>query len=61
MKKFKDSCDNCHKFDFCRGYKDRVLCEECIEKGFGDLAPIVEEKKAKEREGVLKGQYAFKI
>ena len=59
MKKFKDSCDNCHKFDFCRGYKDRVLCEECIEKGFGKLAPIIEVKK--EKNGALKGQLGFKI
>lgn len=59
MKKYKDSCEHCHKFDFCRGYKDRVLCEECIKEGFGDLAPIVE--VLKEKNGVLKGQYSFKI
>ena len=61
MKKYKDECDNCKKFDFCRGYNGRVLCEECIKEGFGDLAPIVEVKKVKEKEWVLKGQYRFDI
>lgn len=30
--KFKDACDNCGKFNYCKGYKGRVLCEECIKK-----------------------------
>ena len=59
MKKYKDSCEHCKKFDFCRGYKGRVLCENCIKEGFGDLAPIVEVEK--EKHGALKGQYSFKI
>ena len=61
MKKYKDECDNCKKFDYCVGYKDRVLCEKCIKEGFGDLAPIVEVKKPKEKEGIFKGQLGFKI
>lgn len=30
--KFKDQCDLCKKFSYCRGYENQVLCEECIEK-----------------------------
>lgn len=59
MKKFKDSCDNCHKFDFCRGYNGKVLCGKCIEKDFGNPAPTVETKKVKGKEGFF--QYALKI
>lgn len=28
---FLDRCDICHKPKKCRGYKDMVLCDECIE------------------------------
>lgn len=31
-KKYKDKCDCCNKFNYCRGYNDKVLCEECIKK-----------------------------
>lgn len=32
MKKFKDACDACGKFDYCRGHDGKVLCPECIAK-----------------------------
>lgn len=32
MKKYKDACDECGKFDFCRGVEGRVLCPACEEK-----------------------------
>ena len=32
MKKFKDACDECGKFDYCKGYNGKVLCPECIAK-----------------------------
>jgi len=31
-KKFKDACDECGHFDFCKGYDGKVLCPECINK-----------------------------
>ena len=30
--KFKDQCDECNNFDYCRGYNGKVLCKSCIEK-----------------------------
>lgn len=32
MKKFKDACDACGKFDYCSGHEGKVLCPECIKK-----------------------------
>ena len=32
VEEFKDACDNCGKFNYCKGYKGKVLCEECIKK-----------------------------
>ena len=32
MKKFKDACDECGKFEYCKGYNGKVLCHECIAK-----------------------------
>lgn len=29
---FKDQCDLCNKFSYCKGYKGQVLCQECISK-----------------------------
>lgn len=29
MKRFKDQCDNCGKFDYCKGVRDKLLCEKC--------------------------------
>lgn len=31
-KKFKDKCDECKNFGFCKGYKGRILCEKCLTK-----------------------------
>lgn len=32
MIKFKDACDGCGKFDYCKGQEDgKVLCPACIE------------------------------
>lgn len=28
--KFKDQCDLCMKFDYCKGFDEKVLCEDCI-------------------------------
>lgn len=30
--KFKDACDECNKFDYCKGYNGKVLCPVCIQK-----------------------------
>jgi uncharacterized Zn finger protein (UPF0148 family) len=30
MKKFKDACDSCGKFDYCKGNDGKVLCPECL-------------------------------
>ena len=30
--KYKDQCDICKKFSYCKGYNKQVLCEECISK-----------------------------
>jgi len=32
QKKFKDVCDNCKQFDYCKGYKEKILCPNCIQK-----------------------------
>lgn len=31
-KKFKDQCDECKKFDYCKGVNGKVLCPECASK-----------------------------
>ena len=30
--KYIDRCDICHQPKHCRGYEDKILCENCIEK-----------------------------
>ena len=35
--KFKDQCDGCNNFDYCRGYNGKVLCKSCIEKEYQKL------------------------
>ena len=30
--KFKDKCDLCNKWDYCKGFHQQVLCPDCIEK-----------------------------
>ena len=32
QKKFKDACDICGQFDYCKGYKGKVVCPNCIKK-----------------------------
>ena len=27
-KKYKDKCDECKNFGFCKGYKGRIICEK---------------------------------
>nr|DAK84779.1 MAG TPA: DNA-directed RNA polymerase [Caudoviricetes sp.] len=31
-KKYKDQCDNCGKYDYCKGFDDQVLCPVCLKK-----------------------------
>ena len=31
-KHFKDACDICGQFDYCKGYHGKVCCPRCIEK-----------------------------
>lgn len=38
---FLDRCDICHKPKVCRGYKDKILCDDCIKS----LKGTNEEKK----------------
>lgn len=28
--KFKDKCDICDRYDFCKGHNGKVLCESCL-------------------------------
>lgn len=30
LSKFKDKCDLCNKYSYCKGYEDLVLCSNCI-------------------------------
>lgn len=30
--KFKDKCDLCGNWNYCKGYEDKVLCPNCINK-----------------------------
>lgn len=41
MKKFKDQCDICKKFDYLKGYDNKCLCNNCIKK----YIPPKEEKQ----------------
>lgn len=29
MNRFKDKCDVCHTYQYCSGYKKRVVCDKC--------------------------------
>lgn len=31
-KKYKDQCDECKAFNYCKGVNGKVLCPECAEK-----------------------------
>ena len=30
--RFKDKCDLCGNWNYCKGYDDKVLCHSCINK-----------------------------
>lgn len=45
--KFKDQCDVCNNFDYCKGYNGKVLCKSCIEK------------QASESNSIIKGQMSI--
>lgn len=32
MKKYKDQCDICNKWDYCKGHNGLVLCHKCLER-----------------------------
>lgn len=40
--KFKDKCDICNTFDYCKGYKDKVLCELCLKKAISESNFVIE-------------------
>lgn len=56
MPGFKDQCDVCGKFDFCKGSKGLVLCEKCISKAATRNKP--EQDKKQQDDGLvnIKGQ-----
>lgn len=31
-KKYKDQCDECKAFNYCKGVNGKVLCPECAKK-----------------------------
>ena len=39
-KKFKDQCDKCKKFDYCKGYNNKVLCSNCIKEEKEKKEPV---------------------
>lgn len=41
--RYKDQCDICKKFAYCKGCNGKVLCEEC-QKNEGEIK-ICQEKK----------------
>lgn len=30
MKKYKDACDKCGKFDYCVGHEGKIYCPQCL-------------------------------
>lgn len=30
--KFKDQCDVCKSFDYCKGHNGKVLCRKCLQE-----------------------------
>ena len=51
-KKYKDQCDVCLKWNYCKGYKNKVMCESCISE---------QENKPIEIVGDADGQRRFNI
>lgn len=46
---FKDQCDICNKFDYCKGYKGLVLCNKCLVKEVTKPPKIVGDKNEQTR------------
>lgn len=51
-KKYKDQCDICLKWDYCKGYQNKVICECCKRN---------QENKTVEIVGDADGQRKFNI
>lgn len=58
MKKmFKDQCDICNKFNYCKGFDGLVLCEKCISKSKLEFNNKPKKDKIKDSEIIIiKGQ-----
>ena len=48
-KRFKDQCDICLKWEYCKGYKNKVLCENCFKKEQKKPIEIVGDKDGQRR------------
>lgn len=48
-KTFKDQCDVCGKWEYCKGYKGLVLCNKCFEKEVAKPPKIVGDKNGQKR------------
>ena len=44
-RKFKDKCDLCNTFNFCKGFNGKVLCESCIQKQESKINLIKKEEQ----------------
>ena len=51
-KKYKDQCDVCLKWDYCEGYRNKVMCDNCIK---------IEQKTPVKIVGDADGQRKFNI
>lgn len=48
-KRYKDQCDICLKWDYCRGHNGLVLCNKCLVKESTKLPKIVGDKDGQKR------------
>lgn len=46
---FKDQCDVCNKWTYCKGYKGLVLCNRCLVKESAKYPKIVGDKDGQKR------------
>lgn len=46
---FKDQCDVCGKWDYCKGFKGLVLCKKCLVKETAKPPKIVGDKNEQAR------------
>lgn len=30
--RYKDQCDICKKYDYCKGHNEKVLCSKCLKE-----------------------------